>query len=124
MAWKPGTPHRTPEQIKEIFQNSRAKKPRALVIPPGTELMVPDLDYMPCLPKRPPWQLFPTRPRGYKKAVVTLSKMAKIRRHRPEFAALYAELPTWAQWRERYNIRACVRPGMRFQKRAPRRKKY
>ena len=114
----------TPEQVKEIFQNSRAKKPRALVVPPGTELMVPDLDYMPCLPKRQPWDLFPTRPNQYKQAFAVLSKMAKVRRNRPEFAALYAQLPTWAQWRERYNVMACVRPGMRFQKHAPRRKKY
>jgi hypothetical protein len=113
----------TPEQVKEIFQNSRAKKPRALVIPPGTELMVPDLDYMPCLPKRQPWQLFPTRPREYKKAVAVLSKMQRCSRTGKAFSALYAELPTWAQWRERYNVMACVRPGMRFQKRAPRRKK-
>ena len=110
----------TPEQVREIF---REKPPRKLVVPPGTELMIPDLDYMPCLPKRPPWGLFPTRPQQYKQAFALLSKMQKYSRTGETFAALYADLPAWAQWRERYNIQACVRPGMRFQKHAPRRKK-
>ena len=110
------------KEIRELLDMAALTKPPKPVVENG-EIMVPDLDYLDRFPNLRHWQIFPTQPNRYKQAFAVLSKMAQIRRHRPEFSELYAELPPWAQWRERYNIQACVRPGMRFQKRAPRRKK-
>lgn len=67
--------------------------------------------------------VFPSRPIGFRDTAHSLYVMARMKycNCTGAFEARYKKLPEYAQWRQRFTVRATVAPGKTFRKRPPRR---